>query len=577
LKFLDRCTYNAATGFRFVTKSNDMKKTNANQEVNLIKTIETISMRSAKTQLREDRLSGISQEIKQLSEYLKVTTTQAILCATIIDYSLIGKTNFETLSRHYNLSPLSVISLMDEIEVLAQRGFIRKNIRSRDREHSYKDIYYRVPNQIIDGIRKKDHSIVVKKTKFDLPVLLEEIYRISEERENKIISTRQLADDVTKLIDANKDKDFIKYVDSTISQPINQCIALVLAYKNISGSPEVELSEFADDIFDNVGDQFKFTKGINQQIHELIKKDIIQQHKNEIGFNIIQLSNATVQKLYGEEDRTIKQEVQSSMLIKPASIKAKRLYFNSNLQQDIDALYKALSNRNFNQLRRQLAGRNFNSGITVLLYGASGVGKTEVTYQIAKKTHREILMVDLSETHSKWFGESEKLVKKLFDDYRLASKEAKNCPILMINEVDGLLSKRMDLGNHATSSDQVRNTIQNIILQELEFFDGILIATTNLTVNLDKAFDRRFLFKIRFSNPDALARYHIWKSRLPELPNQTLKEISEKYSLTGGQIENVVKKVLVNQVLARGDQIESILRICSEEAGYGTRKAIGFK
>jgi len=261
----------------------------------------------------------------------------------------------------------------------------------------------------------------------------------------------------------------------------------------------------------------------------------------------------------------------------PIAIKTKKLFFSRELQQEIDTLYKALSLRNYNNLRKELSNRNFNTGLTVLFHGASGVGKTELTYQLAKKSNREIMMVDLSKTRSKWFGESEKVVKKIFDDYRLVQTGAKRCPILMINEVDGLLSKRTSLGDDSSSQSQARNTIQNIILQELEDFEGILIGTTNLSENLDKAFDRRFLFKINFTNPDAKARYQIWRSRLPELPCACTQELSNKFALTGGQIENIIKKSLINQVLSDGDIVPSLQKLCSEELGYKKRMSIGFK
>ena len=185
-------------------------------------------------------------------------------------------------------------------------------------------------------------------------------------------------------------------------------------------------------------------------------------------------------------------------------------------------LQKTLSNRKFNSIKRQLEQRKFNSGLTILLYGYSGTGKTEAVYQIAKKTNREIMMVDLSKTKSMWFGESEKQVKKIFDDYKLAMRNAKVAPILFINEVDGLLTKRQDIGNNSTSALHALNTIQNILLQEMEAFDGILFATTNLTENLDKAFDRRFLFKLKFNHPDVETRHKIWKNKLPELSSNKL-------------------------------------------------------
>ncbi|MBK8674302.1 MAG: AAA family ATPase [Bacteroidetes bacterium] len=132
-------------------------------------------------------------------------------------------------------------------------------------------------------------------------------------------------------------------------------------------------------------------------------------------------------------------------------------------------------------------------GITILLHGKPGTGKTETVYQMAKQTQRNIYRVDISNLKV-WFGESQKIIKKLFDDYYKYMKTQDNIPILFFNEADGVINKRKDSSSSNTA--QTENEIQNIILQEMEDFKGILMATTNLIDNIDNAFDRRFLFKL---------------------------------------------------------------------------------
>ena len=120
------------------------------------------------------------------------------------------------------------------------------------------------------------------------------------------------------------------------------------------------------------------------------------------------------------------------------------------------------------------------------------------------------------------------------------------------------------------------NTMQNILLQEMESFSGILFATTNLNQNLDKAFDRRFLFKIRFNHPDTDSRRKIWKNRFPELSIKHIKQLSDKYELTGGQIENVIRQTLLAQMVNNIDLIETLNKNCIQESGYRNTKRIGF-
>ena len=112
------------------------------------------------------------------------------------------------------------------------------------------------------------------------------------------------------------------------------------------------------------------------------------------------------------------------------------------------------------------------------------------------------------------------------------------------------------------------NTMQNIILQEMETLEGILIATTNLTENLDAAFERRFLYKIKFERPGVEARGHIWHTMIPELTNEEVEKLASRYEFSGGQIENVARKFSINKILYgdnEGSRMESIFGFCDKE------------
>ena len=215
-----------------------------------------------------------------------------------------------------------------------------------------------------------------------------------------------------------------------------------------------------------------------------------------------------------------------------------------------------------------------------MLYGAPGTGKTETVYQIAKETGRQILHVDISSAKSCWFGESEKITKKIFTDYKQLCKAARSekdgkMPILLFNEADGILSKRRDadLGN----TTQTENTIQNIILEEMETLEGIMICTTNLSENLDTAFERRFLFKIMFENPTIAVKQKIWKSKLDWLNDETISKVAQTYNLSGGQIDNIVRKITMDEVLTGNKpDFEELNTLCKSEKINNTERRIGF-
>jgi len=218
----------------------------------------------------------------------------------------------------------------------------------------------------------------------------------------------------------------------------------------------------------------------------------------------------------------------------------------------------------------------------IIFYGAAGTGKTMTAVSLAKTLKKPILSFDCSKILSMYVGESEKNVRKIFDDFKELSKKAKVEPILLLNEADQFLSSRSE--GAGSSADKMHNQMQNIFLEQIEKFEGILIATTNLLDNIDKAFSRRFNYKIEFKKPRKKQRLRLWQFMLPEKADYEegfdMLELS-KYELTGGQINLVIKntayKVAVRKesVFSNSDFLEEI----EKELGssFDGAKSMGFK
>jgi SpoVK/Ycf46/Vps4 family AAA+-type ATPase len=141
-----------------------------------------------------------------------------------------------------------------------------------------------------------------------------------------------------------------------------------------------------------------------------------------------------------------------------------------------------------------------------------------------------------------YVGESEKNVRKIFDTFRDLSAKTKTEPILLLNEADQFLSARSS--GPGGGAEQMHNQMQNIFLEQIEQFEGILIATTNLLENIDVAFSRRFNYKIEFKRPNIEQRVRLWQKMLPEnAPYEEGFDIEKlsSYDLSGGQINLIVK------------------------------------
>ncbi|MBT5528092.1 MAG: AAA family ATPase [Cytophagia bacterium] len=251
------------------------------------------------------------------------------------------------------------------------------------------------------------------------------------------------------------------------------------------------------------------------------------------------------------------------------------LYFNPDNQEEISFLSRSLAQKQFKAIQLKLHHENLRKGINILFYGSPGTGKTELAFQLAKKHKRAIMQVDISKLKSMYYGESQKLLKNLFIRYNRLIENNSATPIMLFNEADAYLSKR--LTNISSSTDQTSNALQNIILEEMEKHQGVIIATTNLTDNLDNAMERRFLFKVNFQQPNTQTKFLIWKDKLPEVEPRILKELANSYDLSGGQIENVVRKYQMNKVLGKNKADLKLMHTFCMAENYTTKTRIGFK
>ena len=177
-----------------------------------------------------------------------------------------------------------------------------------------------------------------------------------------------------------------------------------------------------------------------------------------------------------------------------------------------------------------------------------------------------------------WVVESEKNIKQVFDNYRAKVKECAIAPILLFNEADAIIGIRQEGAERAV--DKMENSLQNIILQEMETLDGILIATTNLAQNMDKAFERRFLYKIKFEKPTVDARMNMWHEMLPVLKEEETRVLASKYNFSGGQIENIARHYTIRNILhGEAENIVDVLSSYCDNERLDNKEncRIGFK
>lgn len=174
-------------------------------------------------------------------------------------------------------------------------------------------------------------------------------------------------------------------------------------------------------------------------------------------------------------------------------------------------------------------------GLSVLFSGPPGTGKTMVAGVIASMLDMDLYKVDLSQIVSKYVGETEKNLNKVFQ------AAAANQFIILFDEADSLFSKRTEV---KSSVDRYANLEVNYLLQKMEEYSGICVLTTNFEKSIDDAFKRRLNFRVDFPFPEAEDRARLWRVHIPtEAPVESdleLDWLAEKYELSGGNIKNAV-------------------------------------
>jgi len=253
---------------------------------------------------------------------------------------------------------------------------------------------------------------------------------------------------------------------------------------------------------------------------------------------------------------------------------------NPQTRKTLDLILKQMDKEVHRKLKEWGIKEKKSVDARIIFYGPPGTGKTMTAYSLAKSLRKAVLSFDCSKILSQYVGESEKNVRSIFDTYYELCEKSKSEPLLLLNEADQFLSPRSTVEH---STDKMYNQMQNIFLEQIEKFEGVLVATTNLLQNIDKAFSRRFNYKLEFKKPTLKERMQLWQLMLPE--NADYEEAFDlealaKYNLTGGQINLIIKNtayavaVRDESVFRMEDFINEIKRELGSE--FENEKSMGF-
>lgn len=423
---------------------------------------------------------------------------------------------------------------------------------------------------------REDIHLFSSERNLDRYTFVREVESLIDERESRHYPTARLHRKILALEKRAHDLPLVKAVQEKLPDSMDRAIFYAVCRGLTGRKPTADslVESMFDDERTRIVEKQKFIGGS----HVLLKQELVELGSaGFFGGVPLELTETGKELFLGEDFDLFTSGVTDNGFLQPDTIKEKRLFFTPELESQLSFLRDSLREGNYDVLKTRLAGKALPSGVAALFYGDPGTGKTESVYQIAKALGKSVMQVDISEMKTCWYGESQKLVRGVFKRYARACRHSSNVPILFFNEADAIFGRRTE--NPGQSVDQTENAIQNIILEEMEKLDGIMVATTNLEGNLDPAFERRFLFKVRFERPGADAVAKIWRDKLPDLAESQAKALAEDYDFSGGEIDNIVRKAVMNEVLyGEKPDFERLRTLCSQEriSGGAKGRRIGF-
>ena len=521
-------------------------------------------------ELAEGPLSLIKDEFDFLAERLSFTRMQSMVVAMLIDSEMLLETS--KMARFMGVKNISMLRFVSEIEELVQR---RIAIFKQDDF----DTGYRISPKALSAFIKNEVFVPDSRKNLGTRKLIDAIMSVLSEYRDSSINDQQLFSEVDDILSENKRHTLYKKTKNLEAR--EKLLFFICLGKYVyEGDMNILDSDYMP--YFSSTDQSYLRGLIISRRGPLFKENLLGDAVVE-GFaprEGVAVSEEVREYLDSELNLSWKEPEKDYRegLMTFENIKEKSLFYNSEDSVSLGKLQEMLKQENFKGIEERMKECGMRSGFACLFHGAPGTGKTETVLQLARSTGRDIMQVNVTNIKSKWVGESEKNIRSIFNRYRNYCRKCDIKPILLFNEADAIINKRNTNAN--SSVDKMENAVQNIILEEIENLDGILIATTNLTSNMDSAFERRFIYKVEFHKPDVATKASIWKSMISELSDADAAALAGEFDLSGGQIENVMRKQFVDKVLYNEQPSLDKLRFYCRQENLGTctqsRPRVGF-
>lgn len=548
-------------------------------ELNVVEALDKVQELVKDSKLSSEFWEECAPYLDYLSSKLELNKNQVILLAIM---SEVGESmSWRKLGEFMGLSRLKTMAFTPDLSGLRKKRWIYRSA-ARERMGMYDG--FKLVRGVIKALRHNEKFIPEKIEGLSEQVFVDRLTRyVANEGNNNNIPYEEHFEFIMELVEANSHLPINRAVKRLVTDTSKMILLLEVAdYARYCDTENEGLC--IGEIQNWIGGEPEFdsiAEELQNGEHELFLSGILEHGFDEgmidrERYKFTEEAKSDLLSEFHPHKQGRRNIPIGKDIIESTEIKKKTLYYKEEELSKIKRIESLLNKDGFANVQQRLEESGLRKGIACLFYGAPGTGKTESVLQLARETGRDIMRVDISGLRDKFVGESEKNIKAIFNRYRYVCSQNKPAPILFFNEADAIFNNRFETTN--SSVEKMDNAMQNIILQEMEDLEGILIATTNLTGVLDKAFDRRFLFKIEFSKPDIEVKKAIWKSLMPEIKESDIIKLATEFDFTGGQIENIVRKCKIEYVISGiFPSLEQIREFSKEEyLNRATHNKVGF-
>lgn len=546
------------------------------EPIDLLQAFEIIVEKAKGSSLGEEFYQKAEPYLGFVSDKLCISKRASVIMALFADRCYDTHIQFSNLTEFLDCRILTLLRYSNETQELIDKEYVCQN--------RIEGLSYSIPMEVMEAFQHNQRYFPSDVDEFTARELFDKFDELFSKCRCEKLNKQVLRKKLRALVGMNSNLAFVKAMalyDINVEDKDFPLFILLCTLFVIDGDDDIRCHDL-DFIYEEGESVWRWAKrDLSQGNHRFLQKKFIE-YTNDDGFadrESFKITDSAKKLLFSEMNLSaMRGSRPKGGMLSFESIKLKQLFYNDKERKLVEELAALLDEKNFQGIRDRLKETNFRSGFACLFYGAPGTGKTETVLQIARKTGRDLIQINISDIKSMWVGESEKNIKGIFDDYRKMVKQSAKTPILLFNEADAIIGKRMVGAEKAV--DKLENNIQNIILQEIEQLDGILIATTNLAENMDKAFERRFLYKVKFEKPDWHGRLQIWQTMIPSLNDADASFLAARYDFSGGEIENIARHYTIQSILhgKPADMLKSLVGYCDSERleGRTPKRKVGF-